>query len=515
MTEESRIKKTIRNTKYNLFFKLTDVFLAFALRTIFIKTLGIAYLGVQGLFSNILTVLSLFESGVGTAIIFSLYEPLAKRNYKKVASLMYVYKKTYNFFGVAIIVLGGLLTPFLKYIINLPSEIGDIYIIYWLTIISTSITYFLSYRRSLLIADQRSDINTKNQIIFRITRFIFLAVVLISTRNFVLYLIVEILNSFLSNIHITHIIKKQYNHIEKEEIIPLEQEEKNTLLKYISAGMFSKVGQTVVTSTDSIIISIFISTISVGLYANYNLIYANLDIFIYLLFSSLTAAVGNFAVEKNKNEAKKLFDKLYFINYIITGTISVCMLCLATPFVQIWIGKEYVLDDNTVYIIVLNFYITSMCNAIGNFLSAQGYLSYKNRYRPLVEAIMNLLFSILFVAVFDFGLTGVFMGTTICFVFGRMWMDPFILYKYWFESTFCEFIGKYIKNFLLIIIMTILCKITTTIVFNILGVDILGWIICGILCISICSAIIFFVYKKSDEYWYFKNLIKKVLLRKI
>lgn len=511
MIKESRTVKTIRNTKYSLLYKLIDVLLAFVLRTIFIKCLSISYLGIQGLFSNILSVLSLFEAGVGAAIVFALYEPLAKNDNKKIASLMQLFKKVYTSIGILILVFGISLTPALKFIIHLPETIEHLYVIYWLTIANTSMTYFLAYRRSLLIADQRSDINIKNQMLFRFTRFLLLALVLLLTRNFILYLIIEILNTLLSNLHISYIVKKRYTYIEKEKASPLEKSEKEDLLRYMTAGIFSKIGQTVVTSTDSLIISAFISTILVGYYSNYNLIYTNIDIFIYVLFSSVTAAVGNFAVEKSKEQSKQLFDKLYFINYVIVGLVAICMMCLSTPFVKLWLGEEYVLSEITVSIIVLNFYITSMCNATGNFLSSQGYLSYKNRFRPLVEAVTNLICSILFVTVFDLGITGVFMGTTVCFLCGRMWMDTYTLYRFWFDISYKEFIMKYVKQFLLVSVLSLICKTLTQMIFHWFSVTIWSWIICGIICCGIFGLVITIIYRKTEEFRYAINTVKKIL----
>ena len=186
--EESRTKKSIRNTLFSISYKLFDTILAFLLRTVFIRCLSISYLGLNSLFANILTVLSLMELGVGGSIVFALYKPLAEGDQEKVASLMGLYKKVYNTIGVLVIIVGVSLTPFLQYIIKLPDNIDGIYIIYWLTIFNTSITYFLSYRRSLLLADQRSDINSKNLILFRVIRFILLSICLICTKNYILYL---------------------------------------------------------------------------------------------------------------------------------------------------------------------------------------------------------------------------------------------------------------------------------------------------------------------------------------
>ena len=452
--EESRTKKTLRNTVFTFVYKFTDVFLAFALRSLFIKTLGMSYLGLNGLFTNILTVLSLMELGVGSAIIFSLYKPLAEKNNDKIVALMQLYKKVYNCIGIVVSVVGLLLTPFLRYIINLPNNVNNIYLIYWLTISNISVTYFLSYKRSLLMADQRSDINTKNLILFRFIRFVVLAVLLVKTHNYIVYLIADILTTIASNIHITLVINKRYPYINDIKVYSLDKEEKSNILKYMKSGIFSKIGQTIVTSTDNILISTFISTILVGVYSNYSMIISNLEGMVYLLFNSITASVGNFAVTKNSDDAEVLFKNLNFANFGIALILTVCLYSLLSPFVYIWVGEEYVLSSFTVTIICLNFYIAILQKSVENFMAAVGKMFYINRYRSLIEGGINLLVSILLVKYTQLGINGVFLGTTVCFICGRIWMDAHTLYKHWFKVSFAVYMKCYIVRFIITCVIT-------------------------------------------------------------
>lgn len=511
MKEEGRTKKTIRNTYYSFIYKFVEVFMTFVLRTVFIRILGTTYLGVQGLFSNILTVLSLFEAGIGSATVFSLYAPLAENDHGRVAALMRLFRKTYNALGLLIAVLGFSLTPVLKYIINLDEPIPDLYLIYFLTIVSTSITYFFSYRRTLLIADQRSDINTRNQIFFKFTRFALLSAVLLITRNFIVYLIADIVNTFASNLQISNVVKKRYRYIEDEKAVALTDVEKKTFVKYMSAGIFSKIGQTVVTSTDSILISVFIGTEIVGLCSNYNLIFSNLDIFIYILFSNITAAIGNYAVKKNKDEAYQLFENLWFANYLIVSVVTVCVFCLTTPFIKIWVGESYVLRESIAYVMAFNFYVTSMCNSVGNFLSARGEITYINRFRPLIEAVVNLTVSIVLAKFFNMGLLGVYLGTSACYVLGRMWQDPHTLYKHWFERSFSRFILAYLKKMLVVAFLSVGCKYVVDLLFTLLGLNFQTWILAGVVCVVVCVALIVLLYHRTKEFEFFGNKAKAAI----
>lgn len=514
---ESRTKKSLRNTGYSVIFKMSDVILSFVLRTVFIYTLGVSCLGLSGLFANILTVLSLMELGVGSAIVFSLYKPLSQGNHGKVLALMQLYKKTYNIIGVLVCVIGFSLTPFLEHIINLPENVEHLYLIYWASIANTAVSYFLAYRRSLLIADQRSDINTKNQIVFRVIRFFALSVALIITHNYIVYLVVDVINTFLSNLQINYTIKKKYKYI--EEAIPekLSKEEKNDILKYMSSGILFKIGQTVVNSTDNILISAFVGTILVGFYSNYSLVTSNIQILITLLFSGITASIGNYAVEKNREDAEKLYRKVFFVNYAIVYFFTVCIFALISPFVELWIGSDYILPDSVVVIITINFYLSSMQMGTESFLGAVGEMFFHNRYRSLIECIVNLAVSLGLVRYTSLGLCGVFLGTTVCFLCGRVWMDAHTLYKYWFRLSFKNYMKKYIVCALLTILAVIIGVTIRNIVFRLLGITIISWILSGI-CITVLSLIVFVgTFRKSNEFAYFMNqmqIIKNKLMEK-
>ncbi len=512
--EESRTKKTLRNTAFSLIYKLSDVVLAFVLRTIFIHTLGMSYLGLSGLFTNIMTVLSLMELGVGSAIVFSLYKPLAEGNDGKVAALMGLYKKTYNTIGIFVCVAGLALTPFLKYIINLPQAVEHIYLIYWLSVANTAVSYFLAYRRSLLMADQRNDINIKNQIVFRFTRFIILAIILVVTHNFILYLLLDVLNTLASNIHITYVIKKRYKNVDDAQVDPLTKQEKHNIVKYMTSGIFSKIGQTVVVSMDSIIISAFIGTIVVGVYSNYHIVTSGLDTMIYLLFSNITASVGNFAVKKGGSDSEALFKRINLANYSLAFVVTVCMYALISPFVQMWAGESYLLSEATVAIVVLNFYISINQYSVANFMGAVGELYYINRFRSLVEGIVKLIVSIALVKLIenpDLKIVGVFLGTTVCFLFGRVWMDAKTLYKYWFKVPFIQYVKTYIVRFVLCLAVCVGSRYMTSKFFDVAGLNIVTWLGAAIVCVAISAIVLFVIYGRTDDFKYYLNLCKKLI----
>lgn len=511
--EESRIKKTARNMFFAIGYKLVDTILAFVLRSVFIYTLGINYLGIKGLFINILAVLSLMDLGIGSAIAFSLYRPLAEKDEKKIVALMQLYKKLYTAIGWLVCVIGISISPFLNHIINMPTQIDDLYLIYTLSVLNTSMTYFLAYRRTLLIADQRSDLCTRVDIVFRFIRCVGLICVMVITRNYILYLLYDLINTIFSNLVIAIIVKRKYAYISTNEKRELDRKEKKKIIKYVSSGIFSRIGQTMVASTDSIIISTYIGTVAVGLYSNYNMIYANLDTLIYMIFSNLTPSVGNYAVSKEKNQLYSLFKNISLLNYFIVCIISVCFYCLVSPFIVLWVGKQYLLSDVTVVIIALNFYIATNQNCIINFMNANGELYYRNRYRALIEGGINIVASVLLVKYTNLGMTGVFLGTTICFMFGRIWMDARVLYKYWFQVPFSEYLKSYAERMLCTITICVVLKRVTYYLLNWMGVSIISWIICALGCVCVCASILVIIWRKTTEYAYMISLGKRMLVK--
>lgn len=498
---------------FSLLYKVSDLLFAFVLRTIFIRTLGKTYLGISGLFTNILTVLSLMELGVGGAIVFSLYKPLAEKNNGKVAALMQLYRNVYATIGILVCGIGFCLTPFLKYIINLPSNIDNLYIIYWLSIGNTAITYFLAYRRSLLIADQRSDLNLKNQIVFRCTRFVALSVALLLFKSFILYLALDVLNTLCSNIRITYLVKRAYSEVEACPIDPLTSEEKRNILKYMSSGIISKFGQTVVNSTDNIIISAFISTVLVGMYANYSMIANSLEVAMFILFSGLTASIGNFALQNSDTAAEGLFRRVTFINYVASAFFTVCLFALINPFVEIWAGADYLLPNSTIVVIVLNFYIATLQKSIECFMGARGELYYINRFRSLVEGVVNLAVSIILVKYTSLGITGVFLGTTVCFLVGRVWMDAHTLYKHWFHVPFIKYVARYATRFGLTCIFAIGGKWLTSQLMLQMELNLFSWCVSGVVLVVLLVTCLWVIYHRTDEYQYLVKMVKKKLIK--
>ena len=479
--------------------------ISFIARIFFIRTLGREYLGLNGLFTNVLTILSLAELGVGEAITFSLYKPLADNDTKKCTMLMQLYKKVYTVIGFAILIIGLCLTPFLPLIIKNMPDIPYINLIYALFVVNTAVSYFFSYKRNLIIADQKRYIATFYRYLAHAV-FTFLEIIyLVLFKNYIGYLLIMIAATLADNIMVSRKADKMYKFLKTEKEIPLDPESKDKIIKNTRAMMMHKVGNVVVNSTDNILLSMFVSLDSVGLYSNYFFITNALNSVTTHVFNSLTASVGNlFATSDNKN-AYRVFREVYFLDYFMYSFIAVSLLCLFNPFIELWVGSDYLFSFDIVCIIVINFYITGMRKAVLTFREASG-LFYKDRWKAVFEAIINLVSSII-LAIY-FGTFGVFLGTFISSITVCVWVEPLVLYKYGFKVKLIEYFKLY---FMYEIITVACCALTYYLCSFITFGRWLSIALKALLCLIIPNTVNVIIFRNTMPYNYFKNLIKRMI----
>ena len=271
--ENSRVRNTTINSMVALFSKVIVFIVQFICRTILIKTLGTEYLGVNGLFTNILTMLSFAELGIGSAIIFKLYKPIAENDNEKIKTYIKFYQKAYIYIGTIILGLGMLLIPFLKYIVtDVPSIKENIIFIYILFLVNSSISYFFTYKKSIIIGFQKEYITTILNTAAIVLQNIVQIIVLLLTKNFILYLIIQILATLLDNIVASIKANKMYPYIKEKEYTKISKREEHKIFKDVKALVLYKLGYTISTGTDNIIISTFIGVSQVGLLSNYTMI---------------------------------------------------------------------------------------------------------------------------------------------------------------------------------------------------------------------------------------------------
>lgn len=502
-----RIVSSIKNLIVAFGGQFIGIIISFVARIVFLQILNAEYLGINGLFINIVTILCLAELGIGSAMNFSLYKPLAEQNKEKIKSLMYLYKKAYIIIGVIILVVGIAISPLLPYFINeIPDILENIYFIYILFVINTGISYFFSYKRALIISDQKRYIATFYRYSFYFLLNVAQIICLLVTGNYILFLVLQIIFTLLENIFVSIKANKMYPYLKEKNIEKLLKEETKEIKKNVFALVIHKVGGIVVNSTDNILISKFISLTAVGLYSNYYLITNALNIVIGQVFSSIVASIGNLGVTENKEKLKNIFDKVFFMNFWIFGFSSICLYILFNDFITLWLGEEYLLSISVMFVIVVSFYITGMRRTAIIFRDALGLFWY-DRYKPIFEVVINLIVSIILTQ--KIGLAGVFIGTIISTLTTSFWVEPYVLYKYGFKTKLRHYFKKYFKY----TIITILVALLTIFLVNTLfiSVNLLTFIGKLLLCVGIQNLCFILIFRKNEEFIYFKNLIEGII----
>ena len=350
-----RTKKSFLNIGSNFFIMMVKTILTFVTRTVFIHYLGEEALGLNGLFTNVLSMLSLAELGVSTAINFSLYQPLSNKDNKKISELMSFYRKAYTVIGIVIGIVGIIIIPFLKYIINDINSIDNVYLIYILYLINTVSTYFIAYKETLINADQKNYKLAGIQFIGLVALNIFQIIFLIITKSFIVYLIIQFITLFIQRVVTNRYITKKYSNIDFNCKEKVEKKDLQIIIKNVKAMFLHKIGDYCINSTDNLIISAFINVATVGIYSNYLTIINLLNNFINMIYNGLGASLGNLVATESDDKKEEIFKKMNFIAFCIYGLCSVCMINVFNDFIKIWIGEKYCLSLSIVIMIVRNF----------------------------------------------------------------------------------------------------------------------------------------------------------------
>lgn len=507
-----RKQNAIRNIIVAILLNVINILVGFISQKIFVEILGQIYLGINGLFSNIISMLSIADLGLGTAIIYNLYKPIAEDNRKKISILMNFYKKSYRIIAVIILLLGLAIMPFLTTIVS-ANDVAlvecNIYIIFALFLVDTVCSYLLTYKRSMLYANQKNYIINLVHIGYVLVMNILQIIILMTTHNYYLYLMIKIVCRIIENIIITYIVNKKYEYLKGKINEKLDAETKLDISRRLKASIFHNVGGFLVLGTDNIIISKFIGIATVGLYSNYYLIINTVNNLLAQFFTSITASLGNLLVEKNTELAYEFSRKCMFANFWIYTFATICIFEIINPFISVWLGKDYLFDTLTVFVLSMNFYFQGMRRNMQLFADAAG-ICYENRYVPIAEAVVNIVASIILVKLI--GLPGVFIGTILSSLVLHCYSYP----KYIYSRLLKQKKSIYILNNLKYLVIMLLLLIITTLIVQAINLEniMLQIIVNLLICILVPNIILFIIYRKSDNFIYFFDIIKQIF-RKI
>lgn len=508
MNEKSRTYSTVKNATISIGMQVLTLIASFVGRTIFIYTLGDQYLGISGLYTNILSVLSLADLGVTTVMTFSLYKPIANGDTESIISLVNYFKKLYRYIALAIFVVGTCFVPFLQFVIKgsgLP--LNELRIYYMLFLANSVCSYLVVYKSTLITADQRIYVIKIVDFIARMAAEGLMIVLLLLTGNYLIYLVGNIAVTVVKNFVLSLIADKMYPFLREKKITSVPIETKRRLIDNIKSLFIYRISAMVMNSTDNILISVILGTVIVGYYSNYLLIITAINTFILLMAQSVLASIGNFNEKANTEKNFQLFKSL-LLAFFIVGTVCVsCFETMFNDFIYLWIGKSnpnYILSMFDLGCISFTFFVSCVLNPIWMYREATGIFK-KTRYSMTCAAMLNIALSILLGNLW--GLGGIIAATGIAKLLTNFWYEPIVLCRDIFKTKLRDYWLYMLRHSI-----TALVCISLSVLACFMIPCGIGYMFLKILISCSITLVIFFVANlKSREIEFFKSIGKNIL----
>jgi len=484
------------------------ILIGFISQRIFVEILGLEYLGINGLFVNIISMLGIVELGLGSAVIYHLYKPMSIHDVASIKTLIEFYKKGYRVIASVVAVIGLLIMPFLGAIVGKVNIPESIYMIYLLFLADVVCSYLLVYKRSILYADQKNYIINFVHIGYILVMNGLQIAVLLITGNFYLYLIIKVIMRIIENLVTTAIVNKHYPSLNSGGILPIDDDTKKDIIKKIKALFMHKIAEFTVFGSDSIVISIFLGIKTVGLYSNYYLVITTISSIISQAFTAITASVGGLLVGNNHKKSFDVYNKMYFANFWLASIAAIGLVVAMDSFVTIWLGDKYVLSIGVLLALGINLYLQLIRSVTNSFKTAAG-IFHEDRFVPIAESLVNIVFSIIFLQFF--GLAGVFMGTICSNLVLLLFSYPKFVYTRLFKRSYRDYYIEFIKY----LILTLIAGTATFVISRAIVVDgmFTYFVINVALSVVVPSVLFYIIYRHSDEFIYFKNLIIKIFAK--
>ncbi len=490
-----RVKNATRNIIFGVILKAYQIVVPFLMRTAMIYLMGVQYLGLNSLFTSILQVLNLAELGVGSAMIYSMYKPIAEDDNATICALMKLYRTYYRAIGFIIAVIGCILTPFIPKLISgdIPNDL-NIHILYLLNLGATVLSYwFYAYKNSILQAHQRTDIVSKVTLATSTIQYGLQVLVLWSFKNYYLYVIVLLATQALTNISTAICADRLYPQFKPQGRVAEEQ--RKAINGKIRDLFTSKIGAIIYDSADTIVISAFLGLTMLAVYQNYFYILNAITGLITVVFSACTAGIGNSIVVETKEKNYKDLNKFTFIICWIAGFCSVCLLCLYQPFMKLWVGQDLMLSFSTVICFVVYFFVRQL-NALFNTYKDASGMWHEDRFRPLVAALTNLLLNLILVQFI--GVYGILISTVVAILCVGM---PWLLHNLFTVIFEKKHLLGYLKKLVYYCCVILASCIATYFVCSKINVGLIATIVIrGLICVILPNLIYLLAYYRRIEF---------------
>ena len=438
--------------------------------------------------------------GLGAAISYALYKPIAENNTEEIKSLLAFYRKCYFYVGTFVIITGFLLVPFLPYLIKgeikVPLNIAHIYLCF---LANSSIGYFFAHKRTIIDDTQNKYLTNAIDFAGKTLVSIVQIFILVKFKNYMFFLYAQIFGTVLVSIAIHFFANKKFPYI-KEKYNVLSVETRKKIKSNVSILFFHKLGAIIVLGSDSILISAFVGLTELGLYSNYTLIITTIAIFVNLFIMGADASIGNAIATLKKDELYDVFKRISFLVFCISGFSAVCLLNLINPFIELWIGDFFILPYSVVVAMSISFFFAQNRSVVLTFKYDAGIFR-PDMYKPLIEIVFNLGLSI--ILAMHYGVLGVVMGTLANMVLICIGTEAYIIHKYLFKCSVWIYAKAYFVQ--------ILALLTAFAISFYLNSFIDHFAVKCLISISISVSVYFLFFFKTEEFGYFVGLFKKMV----
>lgn len=504
----NRTQKAILNSTITLFCQLVYLVISFVCRTIFTKTLGAEYLGVSGLFSNILTILSFAELGIGSAMVYRMYEPLAKNDHEKLCQYIQLYRRVYTLIIAVIFAAGLALIPFIPYMVTAPDVKENVILLYVLYLTQTLVTYVFVYKKSILIADQKSYVVNVYTQLFNIAMNIAQCIFLVVTHNFIIYCVLNIAFNLANNVVCSFRADKEYPYIRKKPKTKLSGDEIKGLFKDVKGLLLTKIASTAFSGTDNIFISAFIGIKYVGILSNYTVFSSIINGVMNKIFDAVTASIGNLVATGEKSRSESVLKKLFFLNTTFYGYLSLGMLVLLREFVMtIWLDAEYDLSQTVVTFVLIELFFRSIHYPLYMTRTAMGCFS---EYKGLFAASAALNIGLDYLLVRPLGISGLYIATIICRGITYL-VDVWVVYQQQLKISVWNYFSIVLKWLVFLAVCGfVMIRVSSIILLT----GFAGFLLRGIVITGIYWLFYLLSFSRSEEFKYYIEMGKRFVCRK-
>ena len=505
----NRKKMAVMNVFSAIMYYVANSIIGFVNRKVFTVYLGSELLGLNGLVVSVISMLSLLELGVASSIGYSLYKPLEEKNYGEVKAIMQLFSRLYRYIGIAVAVIGLVLIPFLPFFVKTTIDQSYVVTVYLIFLLDAVLSYFLAYRRTIIVSAQKDYINKNADTFLYIVTGILQIVIICVWKNYIASLIIKLIFTVLNNLYLYIKAGKMFPYLNDKNLHgEIEKEVKDKIVYNVKALFVIKIASYCVVGTDNILLSAFADLTAVAIYSGYTLIIGIINNLFNRSFGYITANIGNYLIGHNKEEIYQFYKKLNFLNYLITSYTSIALLVLLNEFIgKIWLGDDYIFPLAAVAVLVFNNYLRFCTQAAEAFRGAAGLYSPRPfvKYLALLEGGVNLVVSIALAYFAKLGIYGIFLGTSVSTTISIASV-AWINYRFLFEKKLKLFYSR----FFWYLLWAMISGAASMLLFKGLHT---GYTVVNILIGLVVSFVVpfgvnFLVFGRSEEWQYFIGMMK-------